>query len=323
MRQRSTSPTTGSSSPSSSRRRTIDRSRPRDRSSVSAPTPPTAQTAGLTSGRAGSRRFRKAGNYLALVPFLGYVGIFLILPTLVVAVGAFTTASGQFTLDNVSRLFADEVFVNAFVRSIQLAVATAIAGAILGAVLAWAVVRGDPNGVLRQLVIAASGVLAQFGGVMLAFAFLATFGFNGLATLFFRDILHVDLLTDASWLYSLAGLVVVYTYFQIPLMLIVFLPSLDGLRQEWYDASASLGGSLVVVLEERRRTDPGPGVPGLAAAAVHERVLRIRDGCRPHQPGKPDHHPADRRRHAERGRPRPGERRQGAGARDDRRGRRW
>ena len=91
--------------------------------------------------------------------------------------------------------------------------------------------------------IAASGVLAQFGGVMLAFAFLATFGFNGL----------VDDLpprhaarrppADASWLYSLTGLAVVYTYFQIPLMLIVFLPSLDGLRQEWYDASASLGGS--------------------------------------------------------------------------------
>ncbi len=120
---------------------------------------------------------------------------------------------------------------------------TAIAGAIIGGLLAWAVVRGDPNGLLRQLVIAASGVLAQFGGVMLAFAFLATFGFNGLATMFVRDVLHVDVLTDASWLYSLTGLVVVYTYFQIPLMLIVFLPSLDGLRQEWYDASASLGGS--------------------------------------------------------------------------------
>ena len=49
-------------------------------------------------------------------------------------------------------------------------------------------------------------------------------------------------LSDASWLYSLAGLAVVYTYFQIPLMLIIFLPSLDGLRQEWYDASSSLGG---------------------------------------------------------------------------------
>jgi putative spermidine/putrescine transport system permease protein len=135
------------------------------------------------------------------------------------------------------------VFVSAFTKSIQLAVMTAIAGAIFGALLAWAVARGDPNGQLRQIVIAASGVLAQFGGVMLAFAFLATFGFNGLVTIFFKSYLKVDILTDASWLYSLTGLAVVYTYFQIPLMLIVFLPSLDGLRQEWYDASASLGGN--------------------------------------------------------------------------------
>ena len=211
--------------------------------SASAPGQPTAQTAGLASGGAGSRRLRGARNYLALIPFHAYIALFLILPTAIVAVGAFTTATGQPTVDNVTRLFTDETFVDAFTKSIELAVSTAIAGAIIGGLLAWAVVRGDPNGPLRQLVIAASGVLAQFGGVMLAFAFLATFGFNGLATMFVRDVLHVDVLTDASWLYSLTGLVVVYTYFQIPLMLIVFLPSLDGLRQEWYDASASLGGS--------------------------------------------------------------------------------
>ena len=65
--------------------------------------------------------------------------------------------------------------------------------------LSWAVVRGDPNGQLRQVVIAASGVLAQFGGVMLAFAFLATFGFNGLVTIFFKSYLKVDVLSDASY----------------------------------------------------------------------------------------------------------------------------
>jgi putative spermidine/putrescine transport system permease protein len=205
--------------------------------------PSTPQTAGLASGGAGTRRFRGAGNYLALLPFHLYVGVFLILPTLIVAIGAFTTAAGQPTLDNVSRLFTDTVYVDAFVKSLQLAVATAIGGAIFGGLLAWSVVRGNPNGILRQLVIAASGVLAQFGGVMLAFAFLATFGFNGLVTLLLRDVLHLEILTDASWLYSLTGLAVVYTYFQIPLMLIVFLPSLDGVRQEWYEASASLGGS--------------------------------------------------------------------------------
>ena len=202
-----------------------------------------AQTAGLASGGAGSRRLRGAGNYLALIPFHLYVGVFLILPTLIVAYGAFTTADGRFTFDNVNRLFSDEVYVEAFVRSIQLAVGTAIAGAVIGGMLCWAVVRADPDGLLRQLVIAVSGVLAQFGGVLLAFAFLATFGFNGLVTLLFRDVLHIDILSDASWLYSLTGLAVVYTYFQIPLMLIIFLPSLDGMRQEWYDASASLGGS--------------------------------------------------------------------------------
>ena len=210
--------------------------------SVSTSPPPAAQSAGLASGGAGSRRFRGLGNYLALVPFHAYIGLFLILPTAIVAVGAFTTAKGEFTLDNLTGLFTDDVFADAFVRSIELAVATAILGAIFGGLLAWAVVRSDPNGALRQFVIAASGVLAQFGGVMLAFAFLATFGFNALVTNFFSKTLHVDILSDPSWIYSLAGLVVVYTYFQIPLMLIVFLPSLDGLRQEWYDASASLGG---------------------------------------------------------------------------------
>ncbi len=209
---------------------------------VTAPASSGTTAAGPAIGGAGSRRFRGAKNYLALIPFHLYVGIFLILPTLIVAIGSLTTADGGFTFDNVVRMFTDDTFVSAFMKSLQLAILTAILGAIFGGMLAWAVARGDPNGQLRQVVIAASGVLAQFGGVMLAFAFLATFGFNGLVTIFFKQWLHVDILSDASWLYTLTGLAVVYTYFQIPLMVIVFLPSLDGMRQEWYDASESLGG---------------------------------------------------------------------------------
>ena len=201
------------------------------------------QAAGPASGGAGSRRASRLRDYLALVPFHAYVGLFLILPTLIVALGAITTAEGQLTLSNIQEMFSDQAIIDAFARSIQLAVITAIAGAIFGGLLAWAVASGDPNGALRPLVVAASGVLAQFGGVMLAFAFLAAFAGNGLVTLFFRDTAHLDVLTDSSWLYGLTGLTVVYTYFQIPLMVIIFLPALDGLRQEWYDASASLGGS--------------------------------------------------------------------------------
>ena len=207
---------------------------------VSMPAPSSSATAGPASGGAGHSRFTGAGNYLALIPFHLYVGLFLVLPMLFVVVGAFSDGSGQFTLDNFRTMFTTEVFVDSFVKSLQLATITALLGAIFGGLLAWAVVRGDPQGVLRQLVIAASGVLAQFGGVMLAFAFLATFGFNGLITVIMKNNFGIRL--DMSWLYSMTGLAVVYAYFQIPLMVIVFLPSLDGLRQEWYDASASLGG---------------------------------------------------------------------------------
>jgi putative spermidine/putrescine transport system permease protein len=203
--------------------------------------PSSSAAPGPARSGAGAGRFKGAGNYLALIPFHAYVGLFLVLPTLFVVIGAFSDGNGQFTLDNFRTMFTTDVFIDSFIKSLQLAVITAIIGAVGGGLLAWAVVRGDPQGLLRQLVIAASGVLAQFGGVMLAFAFLATFGFNGLITVIMKNNFGIRL--DMSWLYSMTGLAVVYAYFQIPLMLIVFLPSLDGLRQEWYDASASLGGS--------------------------------------------------------------------------------
>ena len=207
---------------------------------VSMPAPSSSAASGPARSGAGAHRFKGAGNYLALIPFHAYVGLFLVLPTLVVVVGAFSDGNGQFTLDNFRTMFTTKEFIDSFVKSLQLAVITALLGAIGGGLLAWAVVRGDPQGLLRQVVIAASGVLAQFGGVMLAFAFLATFGFNGLITVIMKN--GFGIVLDMSWLYSMTGLAVVYAYFQIPLMLIVFLPSLDGLRQEWYDASASLGG---------------------------------------------------------------------------------
>ena len=141
---------------------------------------PERQTAGLASGEAGSAGSGAPGLSRARpVPPLRRR-----LPDpahLIVAVGAFTTAEGGRPRQRLPAVHRPRI-VDTFVKSIQLAVVTAIAGAIFGGLLAWAVARGNPNGLLRQLVIAASGVLAQFGGVMLAFAFLATFGFNGLVT---------------------------------------------------------------------------------------------------------------------------------------------
>ncbi len=107
--------------------------------------------AGLATGGAGSGRRRWAGTYLPLVPFFGYVGLFLLLPTVIVLVGAFQAADGSPSLESITSVLSGERFLQAFGRSIQLSLVSAIAGAVVGGLFAWAVSTGGPGGSLRQV----------------------------------------------------------------------------------------------------------------------------------------------------------------------------
>jgi putative spermidine/putrescine transport system permease protein len=178
--------------------------------------------------RAGRRARLPA--WLGTTPFLAYVGIFLLLPTGIVVVDAFKNQSGGLNLSSLKLLFSSTVR-SYFIGSFQLCLISTAAGAVFGAILAYAIASGNPSGAIRQLYIAVSSVLAQFGGVTLAFAFVVTIG-------------PVGLLLHASWFYSFPwGIAVIYAYFQIPLMVLVFLPAIDGLKIQWREASESLGCS--------------------------------------------------------------------------------
>jgi putative spermidine/putrescine transport system permease protein len=113
---------------------------------------------------------------------------------------------------------------------------------VLGAVLAYLILQSSPTSFFRRAVTSMCSVLAQFGGVALAFAFLATIGLNGVITLWANKHLGWDL-AGSGWLYGLTGLVLVYTYFQIPLMVIVFMPALEGLKTQWREAAVNLGAT--------------------------------------------------------------------------------
>jgi putative spermidine/putrescine transport system permease protein len=200
-------------------------------------------TTAVPQSAAGRRlRLRGAAPLAGTAPFFAYVAIFLIIPTLVVVIGAFAGDDGGVTFANVKAL-ASGYILDAFGRSILLSAVSALVGAVLGALLAYVLVTAKPRGVLRRVVTSAAGVLAQFGGVTLAFAFLATIGLSGFVTVWLHDHLGVDLYANGVWLFELPGLILVYTYFQIPLMVIVFLPALDGIRPQWREAAESLGGT--------------------------------------------------------------------------------
>ena len=118
-------------------------------------------------------------------------------------------------------------------------------GALLGLAIAYAAVREHTPRWIRSLLTTFSGVAANFGGIPLAFAFIATVGTLGVVTTFLRNQLHWDIGT--SWphfsLFTKNGVEFVYLYFQIPLMILVIAPAIDGLRREWREASSNLGAS--------------------------------------------------------------------------------
>jgi putative spermidine/putrescine transport system permease protein len=189
------------------------------------------------------RVWRKNSAYVGVTPFLFLVSIFLLWPTISVVSGAFQDTNGKFSFGTIKSVITSSIHLAAFKHSLQVSLITSISGAIIGALFAWAVSTGKRDGFLRRICLSASGVLAQFGGVMLTFAFLATFGFNGLVTSFFLKFAPHSFFGHPTWLYSMTGLCIVYSFFQIPLMFLVFLPTLDNLKPQWREASDGLGGS--------------------------------------------------------------------------------
>ncbi|GAB2175317.1 ABC transporter permease [Dongia sp. agr-C8] len=180
--------------------------------------------------------------WLGVGPFFIFALMFLLLPTVYLLVGAFQDADGHFTLQNLADLFTPSI-LSAYWISIKVSLASALVGALIGFFLAYAVVLGGLPAWLRPTLMTFSGVASQFAGLPLAFAFLATLGRTGLVTVLARDFLGFNLYGTGFNLLSFWGLTLTYLYFQIPLMVLILTPALDGLKKEWGEAAQVLGAS--------------------------------------------------------------------------------
>ena len=222
-------------------------------------------TPSSTPARPARARRSFSWAWLGLTPFAAYVLLFLALPTVLAVGSGFFTKSGEFTWSNVAAL-GDPLVLAGFANSAGLSLVTSLVGAIAGALVCYALLGTNPEGALRSSVDAAAGVLAQFGGVMLAFAFIATIGIQGVVTLLLRDTFGIDIFAGGVWLYELPGLVLPYIYFQIPLMVITFMPALSALKPQWAEANLTLGGT-------RASFWARIGVPVLAPAFIASLLL--------------------------------------------------
>ncbi|WP_338784064.1 ABC transporter permease subunit [Streptomyces sp. DG1A-41] len=185
------------------------------------------------------RRGRTPGLF-AVLPLLVFTAIAFGLPAVAMLNGAFSvkdqaTGAASYSLANMTTSLRGP-YLTALLGSVKLSAVSAAIAAAVGLPLAQAVVTSRFRA-LREAVLTASGVLANFGGVPLAFAFVATLGNAGVLTR------HLGL-ADAGWdLYSFWGLVIVYLYFLIPLMVLTTTPALEGLRSQWREASHNNGAT--------------------------------------------------------------------------------
>lgn len=165
--------------------------------------------------------------------------LFLGVPTAAVCIGAFQKESGGFSFSNI-RAATTGAYLLGFENSLKLGLIEAVVPAIFGTLLAYAV-HVSPGGLLRRVVVTLAGVFSQFGGVPLAFLFIAAIGSEtALVSNWLRDI-GVHLYGNDITIYTFGGVALVYLYFQVPLMVLVILPAFEGLRGAWQEAAENLG----------------------------------------------------------------------------------
>jgi len=198
--------------------------------------------AGKTAPPSEARALRLPTQWLGVTPFFLFALMFLILPTLYLMLGAFQNDAGEFTLENIFALSQANI-VAAYWISIKVSLASSLIGAFAGLAIAIAIVRGGLPNWIRSATLTFSGVASNFAGVPLAFAFIATLGRLGLVTVLLNTLVGLNLYAHGFNLLSFWGLTLTYVYFQIPLMVVIIVPAIDGLKREWGEAAATLGAT--------------------------------------------------------------------------------
>src|SRR5512146_608005 len=176
--------------------------------------------------------------WLGLAPFFLFGLAFELLPLLTVVRSSLTSRgalTGQFYLQAL-----DPIFLRAFANSMKLSATTAGLGVVFGTLVAYAIITTKSR-FLQNALTALSDVTTNFGGAPLAFAFIVILGSTGIITLLFKEI-GISLYPGFR-IYSISGLTVAYLYFQLPLMILLIIPSLYGLRREWREAALNLRAS--------------------------------------------------------------------------------
>ena len=178
----------------------------------------------------------------ALIPFAVIVLLFELMPVAATVMRSFSAEGGGFTLEHYSAIFTKKLYRTALINSLWVSVLSSVIGL---AVAFWgAKAYKSANDGLRNIFLSVLNMTSNFSGIPLAFSYIILLGNVGVLVMLGK---HHGIEALAGFnIYSIWGLLLCYIYFQIPLATLLLIPAFDGLRKEWREAVALLGGSETV-----------------------------------------------------------------------------
>lgn len=173
---------------------------------------------------------------LFLIPLLLIVIFFLVVPIFSVIEGSFRAdGDSVYSLYNYKYIFQSKFYRQGFYNSIKVSLLSTIFGMLVSFQLAYSISRLNEK--IRENVLLYSNMMSNFSGLPLAFAFIIILGANGAMTIILQK-----LGIEGFDIYTQYGLILVYTYFQIPLATLLLYPAFDSLDERCKEACSLLGG---------------------------------------------------------------------------------
>nr|WP_314427750.1 ABC transporter permease subunit [uncultured Erwinia sp.] len=176
---------------------------------------------------------------LCLLPFAVFYIAFQIAPLVWIAINSFYSEMNEaWGWANYTDILTSTFYQQAIRFSLDISFWSSVYGLLI-ALLGGYSLHQLGGGRLHRFLMSFTNMTSNFAGVPLAFAFVILLGLNGCLTLLMRK---YEIMQGFK-LYSTDGLIVVYTWFQIPLGILLLYPAFDGLKKEWQESAALLGAS--------------------------------------------------------------------------------
>lgn len=174
---------------------------------------------------------------LCLLPFAVFFIVFQIAPLVWVLIHSVQSQDSGWGLANFSKIVSSKFYRQAIQHSLEISFWSSVFGIVIAVLGTYSLRKVDSR--LRNFVNAFANMTSNFSGVPLAFAFIILLGFNGSITIMLKQ---AGIIEDFN-LYSKTGLIILYTYFQIPLGVLLLYPAFDALREDWRESASLLGAN--------------------------------------------------------------------------------